>query len=149
MNLIYVPAEESDFEPLFRLSKGLIDRYENISQIDYFKVLSWVGNKIEKNISEYTCIFRDSQKVRYYRFHCMDEKMELDDIYIFTPCQGQGIGSEIIRKCISETGLSIVLYVFIQNMRAVSLYKKLGFRITETIRDSRYIMERKLGAFQA
>jgi hypothetical protein len=67
MNLIYVPAEESGIELLFRPSKDLIDRYENISQIDYFKVLSWVRNKIEKNISEYTCISRDSQKVGYIK----------------------------------------------------------------------------------
>lgn len=68
--------------------------------------------------------------------------MELDDLYIFQPYQNQGIGSEIIRKCIAETDLSIFLYVFVQNSRAVSLYKRFGFRITETIRDSRYIMER-------
>ena len=148
MNLTYVPAKESDIEPLFHLSKDLIDRYENISQINYPKVLSWVLNKIKKNINEYNCIFRDSQKVGYYRFHSVDEKMELDDIYVFSPYQNQGIGSEIIRKCIAETGLSIFLYVFIQNTKAVSLYKKLGFRITETIKDSRYTMERAVDAIE-
>jgi ribosomal protein S18 acetylase RimI-like enzyme len=142
MNLIYASAEEKDIEPLFQLSKDLVDRYENISQIDYSKVLSWVLNKIEKHISEYTCIFRENQKVGYYRFHFIDGKMELDDIYILPPYQNQGIGSEIIQKCIAETNLPIFLYVFIQNTKAVSLYKKFGFRITETIRDSRYFMER-------
>lgn len=142
MNLIYAPAEVRDIEPLFQLSKDLIDHYENISQIDYSKVLSWVLNKIEKHISEYTCIFLGNQKVGYYRFHSVDRKMELDDIYILPPYQNQGIGSEIIRKCIAETSLPIFLYVFIKNTKAVSLYKKLGFRITETIRESRYIMER-------
>lgn len=142
MNLTYVPAEVRDIEPLFQLSKDLIDHYENISQIDYSKVLSWVLNKIEKHISEYTCVFLTNQKVGYYRFHSVDRKMELDDIYILPPYQNQGIGSEIIRKCIAQTGLPIFLYVFIKNTKAVSLYKKLGFQITETISESRYIMER-------
>ena len=142
MNLNYVSAEESDIEPLFQLCKDLIDQYEDISQIDYSKVLSWVLNKIEKYISEYTCIFRDNHKVGYYHFHSVDGKMELDDIYIFLPYQNQGIGSEVIQKCIAETSSPIFLYVFVRNTRAVSLYKKLGFRITETIGDSRYIMER-------
>ncbi|MDT8719697.1 GNAT family N-acetyltransferase [Clostridium sp. 19966] len=142
MNLTYGPAETADIELLFQLNKDLIDRYENISQINYSKVLSWVRNKIEKHIDEYTCIFQDNQKVGYYRLHSADEKMELDDLYVLSPYQGQGIGSEIIRKCIAETDFPIFLYVFIQNTKAVSLYKRFGFRITETIKDSRYIMEK-------
>lgn len=142
MNLTYAPAQKDDIEPLFQLSKDLIDQYENISQIDYSKVLSWVRNKIEKHIGEYACILRGDKKVGYYRFHPAEGKMELDDLYVFSPYQGQGIGNEIIRKCIAETDLPIFLYVFIQNTKAVSLYKRFGFRITETIRNSRYIMER-------
>ena len=142
MDLIYASAQERDIEPLFHLCKDLIDQYEDISQIDYSKVLSWVLNKIEKCISEYTCIFRDNQKVGYYHFHSIDGKMELDDIYIFPPYQNQGIGSKVIQKCIAESSSPIFLYVFVRNTRAVSLYKKLGFRVKETIKDSRYIMER-------
>ncbi|HBF37664.1 MAG TPA: N-acetyltransferase [Firmicutes bacterium] len=142
MNLTYAPAEKEDIEPLFQLNKDLIDRYENTSQIDYSKVLLWVRSKIEKHIGEYTCIFEGRQKVGYYRFHSAKGKMELDDLFIFLPYQNQGIGSAIIRKCTAETDLPVFLYVFIQNSGTVSLYKKLGFRITETIKDSRYIMER-------
>lgn len=142
MNLIYLPAGESDIELLFQLNKNLINDYENISQIDYSKVLSWVLNKIEKHISEYTCVFWNNQKVGFYRFHSVDGKMELDDIYILTPYRNQGIGSEIIRKCITETDLPIFLYVFTKNTKAISLYKEFGFKITETIGESRYIMER-------
>ena len=34
-----------------------------------------------------------------------------------------------------------MLYVFIKNEKAVSLYKRLGFKVTETIHNSRYIMK--------
>ena len=34
-----------------------------------------------------------------------------------------------------------MLYVFIKNHRAVSLYKNLGFEVIDTIKDSRYIMK--------
>lgn len=142
MDLIYAPAKERDIGPLFQLNKDLIDQYENLSQIDYSKVLSWVGEKIKKRISEYTCIFRENRKVGYYRFHPAEGKMELDDIYIFPAYQNKGIGSQVIRKCIAETGSPIFLYVFIRNTKAVSFYKRFGFEIEETIRDSRYIMER-------
>ncbi len=141
-NITYIPAEPSDIELLFQLNKDLIDRYENISQIDYSKVLSWVLNKLKTHISEYTCIFLGNQKVGYYHFHSVDGKMELDDLYIFPPYQSKGIGSEVMRKCIAETDLPIFLYVFVKNTKAVLLYKRLGFRITETVGESRYIMER-------
>ena len=35
-----------------------------------------------------------------------------------------------------------MLYVFIKNQRAISLYRKLGFEVVETVRDSRFIMKR-------
>lgn len=142
MDLIYVPAEESDIEPLFQFNKDLIDRYEDISRIDYSKVLSWVLDKLKKHIGEYTCVCLNDQKAGYYHFHRVDRKMELDDLYLFPPYRNRGIGSEIIRKCVAETDLPIFLYVFVRNAGAVSLYKKLGFHITETVRETRYIMER-------
>jgi ribosomal protein S18 acetylase RimI-like enzyme len=58
----------------------------------------------------------------------------------------KGIGSEIIRKCVAETDLPVFLYVFIRNSRAVSLYKRMGFRVTKTVRDSRHIMEKPFNA---
>lgn len=142
MDLIYVPAEESDVESLFQFNKDLIDRYEDISKIDYSKVLSWVLNKLRKQIGEYTRVCLNNQKVGYYHFHPVDRKMELDDLYLFPLYRNRGIGSEIIRKCVAETDLPIFLYVFIKNTGAVSLYKKLGFHIAETVRETRYIMER-------
>ena len=35
-----------------------------------------------------------------------------------------------------------MLYVFVQNQGAVSLYKRMGFQVVETIKDSRLIMKR-------
>lgn len=50
--------------------------------------------------------------------------------------------TKILKKCISETNLPIFLYVFKNNKRAVALYQKLGFQVTEIIKSSRYIMQR-------
>lgn len=142
MNLIYGPAEENDIEPLFQFNKDIIDHYEDVSKIDYSKVLSWVRNKLQKHIGEYTCVCLNNQKAGYYHFCPVDRKMELDDLYLFPQYRNRGIGSEIIRKCVAGTDLPIFLYVFKKNTGAVSLYQKFGFRITETVCGTRYIMER-------
>lgn len=65
-------------------------------------------------IDEYNVIYVDGKKAGYYHFFKNEEELfEIDD-----------------------------LYVFIQNERAISLYKRLGFEVVETIKDSRYIMRK-------
>ena len=56
--------------------------------------------------------------------------MELDDLYVLSEYRGQGVGTAIIQKCCCETELPVFLYVFKENNPAVSLYEKMGFRIT-------------------
>lgn len=142
MDIKYKSANNMDIEPIFKLNKALIDQYENIEIIDYQKVLSWVRNKIETHIQEYICVMFNEKKVGYYYFHHTDGKMEVDDLYVFPQYQNMGIGTEILKKCISETSLPIFLYVFASNKRAVALYQRLGFEITEIIKSSRFIMQR-------
>ena len=141
MNITYDRSTSSDIEYLYQLSKQQIDDYENIECMDYEKVLNWVHKKIENSIDEYTTIYVDGKKAGYYHFYKNEAGLyELDDLYIFSQFQSHGIGTTIIRKCCSSIDEAVVLYVFIKNQRAVSLYQKLGFDIIETIKNSRYIM---------
>ena len=57
-----------------------------------------------------------------------------------TEFRNRGIGSAVIKKCCMSVNEPVILYVFIRNERAVSLYKRLEFKVIETIGDSRYIM---------
>ena len=142
MNITYRKATADDIEPIYGLCKQLIDDFEQLESIDYPKVMNWVRKKIENAIDEYTVIYANEQKAGYYHFYKNDDgEFEIDDLYVFPAFQNQGIGSEVIRKCCASVNAPVVLYVFIENKRAVSLYKRLGFEIAETIRGSRYIMK--------
>lgn len=141
MNIQYKKARTEDIESIYRLNKKLIDEYENIEDIAYDKVLHWVHTKIENCIDEYNTIYVDDKHAGYYRFYKNEEGIfEIDDLYIFTEFQNKGIGSTVVKKCCLEVNEPIMLYVFIKNERAVSLYKRLGFEIIQTINNSRYIM---------
>ena len=108
-------------------------------------MLKWVRKKIETSISEYTAVYADGKKAGYYHLYKNEDgEYEIDDLYILDDFQGKGIGTEIIKKCCSSVDEPVMLYVFIKNQRAVSLYKRLGFEIVETIRNSRYIMKRSI-----
>lgn len=141
--ITYEKAATCDIERIYRLSKRLIDDYENIESIDYDKVLKWTRRKIEKWIDEYSVIYSDRKKAGYYHFFKNEDgEYEIDDLYIFPEYQNQGIGSEVIKKCCLSVNAPVMLYVFIKNEKAVVLYKRLGFEIVQTVNSSRYIMRK-------
>lgn len=143
MELTFQKACPEDGEVLFRFSRDLIDRYEDVENIPYEGVLAWVRQKIEENIGSYTRVYADGCHVGFYRFIPNGDKMELDDLYIFPEFQNRGIGTQILEKCCRETDKPVMLYVFSRNTGAWKLYRRLGFEIRETIKNTRYIMVRE------
>jgi len=59
---------------------------------------------------------------------------ELDDLIVAPEYQGQGYGKQILLWALENMhGEQILLHVAEWNQRAIRLYKKYGFEITETI----------------
>ena len=142
MSLNYEVATADDIESIYEFNKYLIDSYEEIQNIQYEKVLNWVHKKIETYINEYQRIICNGELAGYFRFYQDGNRMELDDLYIFPDYRNQQIGTRVVKKCLSETNLPVYLYVFSKNYKAVALYERLGFRVIETIKNTRYIMQR-------
>ena len=71
-----------------------------------------------------------------------DGSLELDDLYLYPAFQGRGIGTEVLEKSIAEADAPIFLYVFRANTRAIRLYERFGFRVTEEVSPTRCIMRR-------
>ena len=143
MELTYKPAEQRDVQIIFDLSRDLIDRYEDVASIDYDRVLNWMHRKIEENIGQYMCVFADGRKAAYYRFCRNGQMMELDDLYVLPEFRSRGIGTKILKKCCAETVDPVMLYCFIRNSGALSLYRRMGFQVTQKVGNTRCIMVRK------
>lgn len=143
MNITYQPATAADITPIYELCAKLIQDYEQLDQINLPFVMDWVRRKIEKKIGEYTVVCADGEKAGYYHFYRNEDGLyEIDDLYVLPPFRNRGIGTGVIRKCCDAVREPVMLYVFVKNERAVSLYQRLGFRIAETVRGSRYIMRK-------
>ena len=143
MELVFQQTGIEDAEEIYRLNQQLILRYERLECIDLEKVQCWIRKKLESCIREYTTIECDGEKAGYYHFFRNDAgAYELDDLFIYPKYQNRGIGTAVIKRCCESVQEPVMLYVFVRNERAVSLYKKLGFEIVQTILDSRYIMKR-------
>ena len=63
----------------------------------------------------------------------------LDEIYVEQEYRNKGIGTDIIKNVINENDI-IYLWVYKENVKAISLYKKLGFNVIDET-DSRYYMK--------
>lgn len=137
-----IKASKEDAKEVFMFAKNLIDKYEDVENIKYDKVLDWVKNKILNNISEYNAIICDNEKVGFIHFVNGDDKDELDDFYIYPQFRNKGIGSQVLKNIIENQNKPIFLYVFAKNEGAIKLYKKFGFTITQKAGTTRYIMER-------
>ena len=141
--LTFVPAGEGDIPLIFSFCEELIDRYEDPADVDIPKAKAWVRRKLQNCIGDYRIILKDGEKTGYFHFIPGEngEESELDDLYILPGFQGQGIGSEVIRRCIAESGgAGIFLYVFRENRRAVALYERMGFSVRETAGSTRLIL---------
>ena len=140
MNLAFLPASHQDIDLLFHLNKDLIDTYEDLTIIDYPKVLHWVRRNLEANLPHFICVLCDGEPAAYYCLTDSDGKQELDSLFVLPEFQNRGIGTAILQKCQQESP-SLFLYVFKRNYRAISLYQRLGFRITQEVGQTRCIME--------
>lgn len=147
MKVTFKNTNIDDIERVFELNRDLIMKYESNPNMEFERVLQWVRNKIESNIENYMCIYAEGNKVGYYYLHEEDGKLEIDDLYIFEEFQGRGIGSivlEFVDSIAMEEGKEVFLYVFARNEGAIRLYLRKGFKIVENIRDTRYIMNKKV-----
>ena len=116
-------------------------QYEDVSSIDYDRVLAWVRRKIEENISEYRRIILDGAHAGYFHFCPAGDGWELDDLYVFPEFQNRGVGTAVIRDCCAKG--PVMLYVFTKNTGALALYHRLGFREVGTAGTTRLILRKE------
>ena len=139
-NLRYSPATPEDIDVIYNLCRELIETYEDLSSIDLPAVLAWVRKKIQKQISGYTCVWQNDNKVAYF---CLSEEpqgSELDDFYVLPEWRNRGIGSGVLKYCLEHAQKQMYLYVFTRNIGAIRLYERFGFVETKQVSPTRIIM---------
>lgn len=140
MDFTLSPADRSDAKEIFRLNRELIDRYENVARIDYAKVMKIVQSGIKEHIREYQRIMRGGETAGYLHVTENPDSFELEDLFLYPKFQNRGIGTAIMQKILASSQKPVLLYVFVRNEGAVRLYKRLGFEVVETVKETRYRM---------
>lgn len=95
--------------------------------------------KMDYKIKNYKIVCVDNKKVGCMLLKTKNDGVLLDEIYLEENYRNKGIGSNIINKIISENNI-IYLWVYKLNIRAISLYRRLGFKVIQED-ENRYYMK--------
>jgi ribosomal protein S18 acetylase RimI-like enzyme len=142
MSIALRPAQSGDFEFCARLYFSGME--ETIRQLKLDMVAQNRNLRERWNVEEVRIITSDGTNVGWMQSSIQDGARYLEQIYIDTPFQNRGIGTDIINGLIDEAKLDrrpVTLGV-VKTNPALRLYKRLGFRITRED-DRKFYMRRE------
>ena len=135
-----VKASKKDISRLIQYKKDIIYMYsKGLSGEEKENINEYVINIVNKTLKDYFNIIIDDKIIGSVCIKDLENAKLLDEIYLEKEFRNKGIGTDIIRKII-ENNESVCLWVYKENIKAVSLYKRLGFKIIDET-ESRYYME--------
>lgn len=136
-----VNASITDLERIKKYKfKTIFEYANNLEQEEKERINNYVNRIIPNQIDKYKNIIINNNIVGSILLTKIEDGILLDEIYIEEPHRNKGIGTIVIKNIISDINSNIYLWVYKDNVKAVTLYTKLGFSKKEET-DSRYYME--------
>ena len=140
MDYKLIKSSNDDIEKLIDYKKKTIFEYaKDLSENEINKINNYVKNNVPKLLNNYFNIVVDNKVVGCLLLTDKDDGTLLDEIYLEEKYRNKGIGTNIIKEVINNNDI-IYLWVYKENIQAISLYKKLGFVVIEET-ESRYYMK--------
>ena len=140
MNYKLIKSSSKDIEKLINYKKKTIFEYaKDLPEDEVNKINNYVKTNVPKLLNDYSNVIVDNKVIGCLLLTDKDDGILLDEIYIEQEYRNKGIGTDIIKNVINENDI-IYLWVYKENVKAISLYKKLGFNVIDET-DSRYYMK--------
>ena len=140
MNYKLMKADIDDVSTLIDYKlKNIFDYAENLSLEEIKQINNYVKSNVPKQIDDYKVICINDKKIGCLLVINKDDGVLLDEIYLEEKYRNKGIGTSIIKKILSNYNI-VYLWVYKLNTKALSLYKKLGFKIIDET-ETRYYMK--------
>ncbi len=124
-------ATKKDILRIKNYKKETIFAYaQNLTKEENDKINNYIDNAIKKEIVNYQLIIVENKIVGCLLIEKEKDGVLLNEIFLEKNYRHKGIGTNIIKNIIKEYN-TIFLWVYKENINAISLYKKLGFKIVE------------------
>ena len=135
-----VKASKKDIPRLIKYKKDIIYMYsKDLVEDERNKIDEYVITSVNEMFKDYYNIIIDDKIIGSILLKDMPQGKLLDEIYLEKEFRNTGIGTDIIRKMLKKNR-NIYLWVYKENKKAISLYKRLGFIMVDET-DSRYYMK--------
>ena len=133
-------STDEDINRLIDYKKKTIFEYaKDLSENEINKINNYAKNNVPKLLNNYSNIVVDNKIVGCLLLTNKDDGKLLDEIYLEEEYRNKGIGTDIIKDILNNNDI-VYLWVYKENEKAISLYRKLGFNIIEET-ESRYYMK--------
>ena len=140
MDYKLIKSSNNDIEKLIDYKKKTIFEYaKDLSDEEINRINNYVSSEVPKLIIDYYNIIVDNKIVGCLLLTNKDDGKLLDEIYLEEEYRNKGIGTDIIIDILNNNDI-VYLWVYKENEKAISLYRKLGFNIIEET-ESRYYMK--------
>ena len=135
-----INSSKNDIERLIKYKKETIYEFaNNLSEEEINRINNYIITSVPKLLDNYFNIVINNKVIGCVLITNKDDGKLLDEIYIEEKFRNKGIGTSIIKDIIRENSI-VYLWVYKENKQAISLYKKLGFKVIDET-DSRYYMK--------
>ena len=133
-------SSEKDINRLIEYKNRTIYQYaKDLSNEEIDRINKYITSEVPRLINDYCNIIVDNKIVGCILLTNNDSGKLLDEIYLEEKYRNKGIGTKIIMDILNNNDV-VYLWVYKENEKAISLYKKLGFNVIEET-ESRYYMK--------
>lgn len=139
-NISLVNYEQKDQKFIKHRLFELIKLNSKKKKKEDLKIKLYIDNILKEHKDDIKIIKKDNQKIGFLNFYKENDYYLLADIYIDEKHRNQGIGHNIIYTLIKNNQSKIMMWVYKKNIKAINLYKNLGFEIKDETK-TRYLME--------
>ena len=137
-NLINATNKDTDYIKKSKLY-NIFTYADDLLKDEVMRINNYVDEHIPVEITDYKIIMCNKNKVGCLLVAKKEDCAILDEIYLEEEYRNKGIGTDIIKNILKINPI-VYLWVYKKNIKAISLYKKMKFKIINKT-ENRYYMK--------
>ncbi len=137
-NLINATNKDTDYIKKSKLY-NIFTYADDLPKDEVMRINNYVDEHIPVEITDYKIIMCNKNKVGCLLVAKKEDGAILDEIYLEEEYRNKGIGTDIIKNILKINPI-VYLWVYKKNIKAISLYKKMKFKIINKT-ENRYYMK--------
>lgn len=137
-NLINATNKDTDYIKKSKLY-NIFTYADDLPKDEVMRINNYVNEHIPVEITDYKIIMCNKNKVGCLLVAKKEDGAILDEIYLEEEYRNKEIGTDIIKNILKINPI-VYLWVYKKNIKAISLYKKMKFKIINKT-ENRYYMK--------